>query len=479
VKENNRFGIIKRLSVRRAFVGVTAAIAFTGTTICGQELPQSPTPTAALSSAASFVQDAGPTQQISQSDTSAGAPTLLTLKRAVELALQNSKDIQLAKIQTGLADRSAQITKAQFLPNVYAGSGAGYTYGIPETPGGRAPSIFSLTYTQEIFNEPLRGQAKELQEQASAQRVALTEVRNSVIVRTAMACLELEKVRHSLQLLRGEQQSSEKILDVTKERQSEGFELPVEIIRAQLTRAQVLQKILQLEGREDELQVFLKGQLGLADDQEIGVTADDLPGEAEQQGANLVALALENNTGLQLAESDVRAREFRLQGEKRGYFPTLQLVGIYSVLGKFNNYTEFFNTFQRNNVNAGVQIQVPIFSAKTKANIGLATVNLEAAKVTLASRKSQVTADVRQKSRLVREKDAAKEVARLELQLAQQNVAVLQSQFGEGRVNLRELERARVTENDRWMDFLDANFARQQAELALLQTAGQLDKVWQ
>ncbi len=51
----------------------------------------------------------------------------------------------------------------------------------------------------------------------------------------------------------------------------------------------------------------------------------------------------------------------------------------------------------------------------------------------------------------MREKDAAKEVARLELQLAQQNVAVLQSQFDEGRVNLREVERARVAENDKWM----------------------------
>ena len=157
----------------------------------------------------------------------------------------------------------------------------------------------------------------------------------------------------------------------------------------------------------------------------------------------------------------------------------MQLVGIYSVLGKFNNYTEFFNTFQRNNVNAGVQIQMPLFSAKTKADIGLATVNLEAAKATLANRKTQVTADVRQKSRQVREKDAAKEVARLELQLAQQNVEVLQSQFGEGRVNLREVERARVTENDRWMDFLDANFRAATGRAGLLQTAGQLDKVWQ
>jgi outer membrane protein TolC len=449
----------------------------------GQELADRATPAALTVSRGLPVEQTSPAaageMQGGQPIAASGAAMTLTLKRAIELALSNSKDIQLAKIQTSLADHSAQISRSEFLPNLYAGSGAGYTYGIPETPGGRAPSVFNVTYTEEIFNEPLRGQAKELQEQAKAQRFALAEVRNSVIARTAMAYLEIAKVRHSLTLLRGEQDSADKILDVTKERQGEGFELPVEVTKAQLTRAQVVQRILQLEGREDELEVFLKGQLGLADEQQIEVSADDLPGEAEQEGANLVALAMESNTGLQLAESDVRAREFRLQGEKRGYLPTLQLVGIYSYLAKFNNYTEFFKTFQANNFNAGVQIQMPLFSAKTKANVGLAAVNLEAAKVTLASRKTQVTADVRQKSRAVREKDAAKEVARLELQLAQQNVEVLQSQFGEGRVNMREVERARVTENDRWMDYLDANFARQQAELELLKTAGQLDKVWQ
>src|ERR1700756_3469348 len=94
----------------------------------------------------------------------------LTLRRAIELALQNSRDIQVAKLQASLANRSALITKSQFLPNLYAGSGAGYTLGIPETPGGRAPALFNLTYTQQVYNEPLRGQAKEMQEQAKSQR---------------------------------------------------------------------------------------------------------------------------------------------------------------------------------------------------------------------------------------------------------------------------------------------------------------------
>jgi len=410
----------------------------------------------------------------------AGAPAVsLTLKHAIELAVQNSRDIQVAKLQASLANRSAMITKSQFLPNVYAGSGAGYTYGIPETPGGRAPALFNLTYTEEIFNEPLRGLGKELQEQARSQKILLDDARNNVIARTATAYLELAMVRHSLELLRKERESAERIVGVTQERQGEGFELPVEVTKAQLTKARVVQRILQLEGREDELEVFLRGQTGIAKDTAIEVTPEELPGAAEQEGADLVASAMQNNVSLRVAESDVRAREFRLTGEKRAYFPTMQLVSVYSLLGRFNNYDQFFKTFQRNNFNAGAQIQVPIFSAQTRANIALAKVNLEVAKDNLANRKTEVSASVRLKTRRLRERDAAKEVARLELQLAQQNVTVLQSQFGEGKTNLREVEKARLDENEKWMAYLDANFQRQQAQLDLLQTAGQLDKIWQ
>jgi outer membrane protein len=411
--------------------------------------------------------------------TASAAPVAVTLKRAIELALQNSREIQVAKIQASLADHAAQITKAQFMPNLYAGSGAGYTNGIPETPGGRAPSVFNVTYTEQVFNEPLRGQAKELQEQAKAQKIALEDAKNSVITRTAMAYLELAKVRHSLELLGKEQESAEKIVQVTQERQGEGFELPVEVTKSQLIKAQVVQRILHLEGREDELEVFLRYQLGLPETQAIEVTPEELPGEAEQAGDTLIAAAMINNAGLRLAESDVRAKEFRLKGERRGYFPTLELVSIYSVLAKFNNYSQFFNHFQRNNYNAGIDMRVPIFSAQTRAAVGLAQVNLDAAKASLTNKRSELSAEVRQKTRRVRETDAAKEVARLELQLAQQNVAVQQAQFQEGKLGLRDMEKARLDENEKWMAYLDANFQKQQTQLDLLKTAGQLDKVWQ
>src|SRR5260370_17113276 len=102
----------------------------------------------------------------------------------------------------------------------------------------------------------------------------------------------------------------------------------------------------------------------------------------------MIAMTMQNNAGLRKAESDVRAKEFRLTGEKRGYLPTLELVSVYSLLSKYNNYAQFFDHFQRNNFNAGVQVQVPLFRAKTKAAIGYAKVNLNVAKPNLQTKKS-------------------------------------------------------------------------------------------
>jgi outer membrane protein TolC len=418
-------------------------------------------------------------QDVPQAIAPSSTPIVLTLKRSVELALQNSRDIQLAKIQVRVADQYANVTKSEFRPNLYAGSGAGYTYGLPETPGGRPPSVFSLTYTQSIFNGPLRGLAKEQEEQARSQRVLLEETRSAVMAQVATAYFELVKVRHSLDLLRKEKVSAQRIVEVTQQRQTEGFELPVEVTKSQLTRAQVIQRILQLEGRQDELEVYLRNQLGLAAEQTIDVTPEDLPGAAEEEGANLMALASQNNPSIAFAESDVKAKEFRLAGEKRGYWPTLELVSIYSVLAKFNfnNYTNIIENFRYNNFNAGVNVQVPLFSSKTRANVALAQANLDASKINLTGKRNQVSAEVRQKSRRVQQADAGKEVSRLELQLAQQNVAVLQSLFDEGKMNLRDVEKARLDENEKWMLYLDSTFQRQQAQLELLRTAGQLDKV--
>lgn len=403
----------------------------------------------------------------------------LTLKEAVNLAVANSRDLALARLQYGVAQRQIEVAKSVFQPNLYTGTGVAYTYGFPLLEGGGAPAIFSLSYQQQIFNPPLRGEQHAAEQRAEEQRISMDDVRDAVMSRAALDYLELAKVRHSLELMRGERMSAGRILDSTRDRADSGRALPVDIIRAQLTTAKVEQRIAQLEDRDDSLTGDLRDMMGLPEDEQIEVSTEEIPGTAERTSQDVVADAMANNLELKEAQTELRARESKLKGEQGGHWPTFSLIGQYNVLSKINNYQNYFDKFSRNNVVFGVQVQIPIFASRTSSAVAFARADMNAATLALQKKRSEVSLDVRRKARLVRESDLGNEVARLELQLAQENVRVLQAQFDQGRGSLQDLEAAHIEENDKWLAFLDANYSKQQAEVDLLRATGQLAQVLQ
>ena len=72
---------------------------------------------------------------------------------------------------------------------------------------------------------------------------------------------------------------------------------------------------------------------------------------------------------------------------------------------------------------------IPIFAAKTSAEVALAKNQLAEAQLDLGNKRQQVRLGLQQKARSVRELDSTHEVARLDLQLAQETVQVEQAKF--------------------------------------------------
>jgi outer membrane protein len=397
----------------------------------------------------------------------------------VNLAVGNSRDVTVARLRYGIVQRQAGLTRSAFRPNLYTGTGVAYTNGFPILEGGGAPAIFSLTYNQRIFNPPLKGDQRAAEQQAKAEQLSMESVRDTVMVRAALGYLELAKVRHSLELMRSERLSAGRILDATRERAAAGRELPIEVTRAQLTTAKIEQRIAQLEDRDDSLSGELRDMMGLPEDQQIEVANEDFPLAAVDATQELVSQAMANNVDLKVAEFEKRAREEKLKGARGGYWPTVSFIGQYNVLSKINNYTDFFNKFQRNNFIFGLEVQIPIFASHTSPSVAFAQADLNAANLELENKRRELSLDVRRMARQVRETDLGGEVARLELELARENVQVLQAQFDQGRGSLKDLENAHIEENDKWLAYLDANYAKQQSELDLLRQTGQLAKVLQ
>ena len=367
----------------------------------------------------------------------------LTLKQAVTLALRNSRDVALARVQYQIALSDAQVYRSEFLPNLYTGSGAAYTSGFPSTPGGQGPSIFNLSYTESLFNLPFRGQVKAAEKRADNERIELDKARDNVMVQAAGAYLELAEVRQSLKLIATEHDSQEKILGMIQQRAAAGLELPIEITRSELALARIQQHMIQLDGRDQILSEQLRMMIGFSADQPIEVETEGLPAVAQPGSDQILSMAMSNDPSIKEAVNERDARAQIWKGAKGAYWPSISAIGEYEVLSQFNNYAEFYKTFQRNNVTVGVEVQIPLFSSKTRANAALAKNQFQESELLLANRRESTSIDAQQHLQSLRELDAAKEVARLDLKLAQETLAMIQEKFDQGRATVSDLEQSR------------------------------------
>jgi outer membrane protein len=407
------------------------------------------------------------------------AGRILSLAEIVKLALAHSPDLALARVRYNVSKSRAGVDRSAFLPNLSTGSGAAYTNGFPETPGGQPPAVFELAYNQAIFDKQQRGEVHFDQELAKNKEIEYQNARENVIVAAASAYLELGDIQRSLEVLRGEQESTQQILDLTQQREAAGLELPTSVTEAQLQLARIEQHMVAEQDRQQVLTEQLRDMTGLPAGQPLQVSPDEtLASESAEPASNTMTDVVDHSAGLREAENFRAARLDQWKGAKGSYWPTISIVGEYSVLSKINNYQEFFTHFQRNNLNVGVSINIPIFAARTSADVALAKSNLDEASLELAAAKRNVREGAEQQVQGLKEADAAREVARLDLQLAQQQLQQTESTFNQGHATLGQLEQARVLENEKWLAFLDANLAHERAQLSLLQATGQLAKLF-
>jgi outer membrane protein len=74
----------------------------------------------------------------------------------------------------------------------------------------------------------------------------------------------------------------------------------------------------------------------------------------------------------------------------------------------------------------------------------------------------------------VKKASMAADVARLDLEVAREQLSVNLAQMQEGRLSLREVEEARIAENGKWIAFYDAQYAMEKAHWGVLRLTGDL-----
>ena len=404
-------------------------------------------------------------------------PKPITLRTAVEIALKANPDVLLARLDQEKARQSVREARAPFSPQLTLGSGLAYTSGIPQSVEGSSPAIVRAVGRQFLYNRSQSNRVKEAKELETAAAHSATGKRNEVAFRVASTYLDFESAWRRTKLLADQAENLRRVEGVIAARVEKGRQLPLELTRARLETARARQQLEAGKAQVNLLEATLKHELNLPPGAPLEPRPTGLvstlplpPNETEALGQ-----AVAGNAELKRIDAGLRAKGFALRAEKGALAPRVDLVAQYSLLGRFNNFEDFFNKFQRHNGQIGMSLQIPVFGRK-EVNARAAKVRLEtsALEIQRIATRSGIELEVQRKFEDLRQAEGQQKLARLELDFARENLNVVLAKHDEGRTAMEEMEMACLQESQAWAAYYDSQYTVQKAKLNLLRQTGEL-----
>ena len=217
-------------------------------------------------------------------------------------------------------------------------------------------------------------------------------------------------------------------------------------------------------------------RLGFAAEDRVRPVESERPAPAlPRSDEQAMQTALESNKELRRIESQIASKQLEVRGQKAARWPRIDLVAQYGMLARFNNYEQFFQNFQRHNGEIGASFQLPVLAGSgVGAQAAQAQTDVSHLKVELSNARNRIASDLQQSLREVRRAAGAADLARLDLEVAREQLSVNLAQVQEGRLSMREVEQARVVENQKWIAFYDAQYAAEKAQWNVLRLTGGL-----
>ena len=399
----------------------------------------------------------------------------LTLRQAIELAVQQNPDVAMVRLDEQKARAAVRAARDPFMPRVTAGSGLAYTDGFPSSIEGSAPSIVQAVAQQFLFNRPQTLEVARAKENARGAAIAVVGKRDEVVYRAAALYLDAERAERVGALAHTAIERQQAVLDSICAQVAEGRALPIAQKQAELALARDRQAAESVDDEQAAAETDLALALGFPAEDRVRAVAQERPAPplpaSEQQAAEA---ALASNSELRRLESQIAAKQLELRGAAAARLPRADLVAQYAMLAKFNNYTEYFSHFQRNNGEIGVSFQVPIFVPGVRSATAQGEADLSRLKIELANARNRIVSELADSLRAARRAQTAADVARLDLEVTREQLSVDLAQFQEGRQTMRQVDEARLAENDRWIAFYDAQYALEKARWNVLRLDGGL-----
>jgi outer membrane protein len=409
----------------------------------------------------------------------AGAATAevhsLTLRQVLDIASRLNPDVALARLDQQRAEQGIKVARDPFVPKLTGGSGLAYTYGYPNSINGNAPSLFEARTDMSLYNRPQSYQLAAARETARGSQLGAQGKANDVAYQAADLFLDASEAARERETISNQVPSLKQVIEATTAGVSEGSELPLELKRARVNLAVSEQRLKSTVLDEDYYEMMLAVALGYsATDRVKPVDTDiSLPAapETEDEATNV---ALRNNKDLRQMQSNVLAKQLDLRSYKAARLPQVSLVAQYALFAKYN-YVNYFQKFQRNNLQIGAAVTIPLLIGSASQGLAeQALTDMQKIRIQMDQVRNRIITDTRRSYQQWKKAESFRDLVRMQLDLAREQMTVFLAQNAEGRIPIGTVEQARLEESDRWIDFYVAETQLKRSQLAVLRDMGTL-----
>lgn len=400
----------------------------------------------------------------------------MTLREVLSKAMSESPDVLMSRYDEMIAQQAVQVAKDPFSPKLSIGSGLAYTYGYPLSIDGSAPSLIQVKASQSLVNRSQSYLVAKAKVEARGANQDVMQKRDEVLEKAAALFLDGERAARNLKVIEQQTGNLDSILSATSARVEEGRALPIETRRAELNLKKAKQRIAILRQELRQIEQTLAVLLGFeSDDRVVALSADGGLREMAGSEGDAIREALDNSRELKKLHSDLQAKGLEMQANRSAWLPQVDLIANYGLFARFNNFDQYFSRFQSNNVTVGVAFRFPALpGTAAPAMASQASSALSRLKLQITSTRQRIELDTKKLFQDLQLHKENRELSRLDLEVAQQQVTLVLAQVEEGKASRRQVEEARFLENEKWIAYWDAQYLYERTRLAFMRSTGSL-----
>lgn len=400
----------------------------------------------------------------------------LTMQQAVEMAMEQNQDVQIAKLNVARANAQVREAKGNYLPGVNlsgsydrnikkpvfflpagGGFGGGGSNEVTAIPAG-SDNSYNLNaqanlpvYNKQVYENVDMAKATN---KLSQQQLAAKKQEMGKEVKTAY--IDALMMHESLQVREKSLKNAKNNLQNVKNLNSQGIAPDYDVLRADVQVENQRPEVLKAKNSYKAGIDYLKFLIGMNIDRPVKLKGILAAYYKENKSVSLKAYSIQDNSTLKQIGLEKNVTHHQINLNKTAYYPTLSLVGNYTYQTQANNF-EFNDYRWVSSLSAGLRVQVPLFSGLTR-HYKLQQSRIELQKVQEREEKLKKSLSIQARDALNKAKQAEKRIKAQKQNVAQakKGYNIAEVSYQKGTINLMEVNDAELALTQAKMNYLQA-----------------------